>query len=395
MRRSFVAPSPSRSLAGVGLTPPYRGEWSAPVALYAASARLAAGTNLHCIAPGATGIEHRRSSDQGATWGSVTTIPSSSGELVPLYGPIAVNGSTVHVLSRSGSSLVMRRSTDGGVNWSSSIALAGYSADASDRVQVDVDGVFVHVFCGRAGDVPDATFKNYYWRSTDEGVSWSGVTVLDDVTGPPSPGGIAAEGGVVHIAYAAILPDVGSLGHRARYLRSADNGATWGSPVDVSGGITQPQIRPRPRVADGRVIVMWEEPSDHNSGAPYPNATRGQIRQNRSLDNGVTFEGVRSITAVSDIYPNHPEIGIDGPRVHVAYRLSADQATLADTDRVGYRLSLDYGASWHPHEYAIDLPTVETHMYNAVPSADFAHLLVGGDGGSWYHSRRTLPEASE
>jgi hypothetical protein len=144
-------------------------------------------------------------------------------------------------------------------------------------------------------------------------------------------------------------------------------------------------------VADGRVLVIWEEPLDHDPDRPVPNATRGQIRGNRSVDNGVTWQGTFDLTAVSGQYPNHPIVAVGpGPLMHVAYRLSQNQATSVPADEVGYRLSVDYGATWRSHEIAVDLPTAETHPYNAVTSAGFVHLMVGGS--TFYHARRTLPE---
>ncbi|HEV8597783.1 MAG TPA: sialidase family protein [Gemmatimonadales bacterium] len=364
-------------------------KWSSPVALFGISGRLAAGTKLHAVGSDGGGIQHRSSSDEGATWSASTPIPGAGPDL-PLYGALAVQGSTVHLLTRSGASLRMQRSLDGGATWSAGTTLTGYTADGGERVQIATDGNYVHVFLGRAGAVPDNTFKNYYWRSPDQGQTWSGVRILDDPTGPPSPGGIAAENGTVHIAYAAILPGVGSLGHRARYLRSTDNGATWSPPVDVSGGSTRPQIRPRPRVVNGRVIVIWEEPLDHNPLGPFPNATRGQIRANRSLDNGSSWQGTFDVSAVSGVYPNHPEIAVGpGGQVHVIYRLSKDQATLSTSDVVAYRHSTDYGATWSTQETAVAIPGVETHPYNAVTTGSFVHLMVGGT--RFYHVRRSLP----
>ena len=369
-----------------------RGQWSAPAALFDASARIAAGDRLHALGLGAGGaLLHRSSGDEGATWDQPTPIPGA-GSVLPLYGPLAVEGMTVHVLTREGATIRMQRSVDGGATWSAPAALAGYTATGSERVQVDTDGDHVHVFLGVAGAVPDATFRIYYWRSADRGATWSGVRILDDASGPPSPGGIAVENGTAHVAYAAILPGAGTLGHRARYLRSTDGGVTWSAPVDVSGGSDSPQIRPRPRVVNGRVLVLWEESLDHDPARPYPNATRGQIRANRSLDGGVTWEGTFDVTAVSGAYPNHPEIAVGpGSLVHVAYRISRDQATLSSTDSIGYLLSTDFGATWSPAETALDMPGVDTHLYNTVATRNYVHLMAGGS--RFYHVRRTLPEA--
>ena len=78
--------------------------------------------------------------------------------------------------------------------------------------------------------------------------------------------------------------------------------------------------------------------------------------------------------------------------MHVAYRLSRDQATLAAGDSIAYRLSTDHGATWLPQETAVDLPGVETHLYNAVATANYVHLMVGS-ATTFYHVRRSLPEA--
>jgi hypothetical protein len=385
---AFAALACGRATGTPETGPPPSAQWSSPTPLFDAQARMAAGVRLHAVGLGGGGLMHRWSADEGATWSTPTLIATTSA-LLPLYGPVTVEGSTVHVLTLENGALRMRRSVDGGSAWSPATPLSGYAADGTERVQIDADGDYVHVFVGRAGAFPDNTFKIYYWRSADRGATWSSVTILDDPAGPPSPGGIAAENGTVHIAYAAILPGVGTLGHRARYIRSLDNGATWSAPVDVSGGSNNPQIRPRPRVAGGRVLVMWEEPLDHNPVGPLPNATRGQIRANRSLDNGVTWGGTFDITAVSGKYPNHPEIAVGpGSLVHVAYRLSQDQGTPAPGDVVGYRLSSDFGATWGSHEVAVDLPGAETHPYNAVATGSHAHVMVGGS--TFYHARRPL-----
>jgi len=358
------------SVNNVVITPP---EWSAPEQLFANDLRLAAGTRLHAVGFTGSGIAHRSSTDEGATWSDPVAI-DGAGPL-PIYGPLAAEGSNVYVLTRTAGALRVQRSTDGGLTWSGPVALLGYAADPADRVQMDAEDDNLHIFVGRAGATPNATFKVYYWRSTDAGASFGDVATPDaSIAEPPSPGGIAVENGVVHIAYAAIT-DIGTLGHRARYLRSLDNGATWLPPVDVSGPGSNPQIRPRPRVLDGRVLILWEEPLDHNQSQPYPNATKSDIRATISRDNGATWETPQAVTTLPTVYANHPEVAV-GPDgfFHVIYRISADQKTLTITDPMGYRNSMDYGATWAAHEIAIDDPSQETHPINVVATNNAVHV---------------------
>jgi hypothetical protein len=351
--------------------PPF--EWSAPIKLFETDIRLAAGTALHAVGVTAGGLVHRSSGDEGLTWSAGTAI-AGGGEL-PIYGPLAAEGANVYLLSRSGGALQTRRSLDGGATWSAPVALQGYTADNDDRVQLATEGSFVHVFLGRAGLGGDPSFKIYYWRSTDAGGSFGPAVILDDnLVEQPAPGGIAVENGVVHVGYAAhTLP--GPLGYRAKYLRSTDNGVTWSAPVDISGPGTNPQIRPRPRVLNGRVFVLWEEPLDYNQEEPFGNATISAIRINLSTDNGATWLGTRDVATVPDTYLNHPEVAV-GPTgmFHVAYRMSVTQSVYSFADQIGYRLSKDFGASWDAPEIAIDDPSQESAAVNLVATSTYLHL---------------------
>lgn len=360
-------------------------EWSSPTQLFGDEIRLTVGDKLHAI--GVTGgvTQHRSSADEGSTWSAPSPI-TGAGEL-PIYGPVAAAGSNVYVVTRVGGALHVQRSVDEGRSWSPRITLQGYNADNDDRVQMAAEGASVHIFVGRAGATPDGTFKIYYWRSLDAAQSFGSVQLLDEsMSEPPSPGGIAVENGVVHVGYAAIT-DVGTLGHRARYLRSSDNGTTWSAPVNVSGPGSNPQIRPRPRALNGSVFVLWEEPLDHDRSRPYPNATRSEIRFNVSRDGGLSWQGPSDLTALPDVYVNHPEFAI-GPdaRVHAIYRMSIDQATVATADALGYRLSSDLAATWESHEVAMDDPSQETHPYGIVTTDDYAHAA----SSNGLYARRAL-----
>ncbi len=347
--------------------------WSAPTRLFDDNLRLVSGGRLHAVGTSGTQVQHRSSTDEGATWSSPRTIPGVG--TLPIYGPLAAEGATVYLMTVAGGSLQVQRSVDDGATWEVPVVLHGFPGDDAARVQLAAHGDAVHVFAGRAGATGDATFRVYYWRSTTRGLSFEPVRLLDPPgRAPASPGGIAVEAGAIHVAYAElVLP--GTLGHRARYLRSADNGATWSGPVDISGPGTNPQIRPRPRVVAGRVVVLWEEPLDHDQGQPFPNATRSAIRSAISADNGLSWQPPGTVASVAGAYANHPEIGVGpGAMIHVVYRISIDQRTLSSADRLGYRASNDAGGSWLPAEIAIDDPARETHPFNVVATSNQVHV---------------------
>lgn len=375
--------------------------FSAPVSLFTGNLRLAYdgasrlhafGTNSDDSASGQ--VQHRYSDDQGANW-SVAANLGPGAEFIPLYGSAAAAGARAYCVARTGTDLKVYRSADSGLTWLSTTLAGGgvFTSNADDRVHISATGTDVHVFAGKAGATASADKQVYYWRSTDGGAAFATCVSLDsDATLWPSPGGVSADGGNVHIIYAKAYGS-GTLPHRAAHLRSTDRGANWSTVANISGGSTQPQIRPRAYVRGSRVYGGWEAPTDHNSGAAYPNATRSNIAIVRSTDDGANFGAPASVTNLPDEYVNHPEFVLGpGPMVHVLYRISTTQlATPPASDPLGYRKSDDYGVTWGRHQIAVALPTSETHPYQLAASATYVHAATS----SGLYTRREFTPVAE
>lgn len=380
--------------------------WSAPVPFTTGQRGIvtAGPDRLHAFALEAGTLRHRMSLDWGLTWTVATTLavtgyPFQSG--LPLYLPCAADGTNVWVMSGNAATSAFRvfRSTDSGVTWDAGTALAGYAitADGGQRVQMAADSGYVYIFMGIPGAVPDATFQNYLWRSADNGATWGALQVITPFAAgeAPSPGGIVASGANVYVAYAGIVSGVGTLGHRARMTQSADFGATWSAPVDISGPPGVPNIRPRPEIVDGRLIAIWEEPTDHNSAAPYPNATLGKIRSNTSLNGGSTYNGivVAAAQAAEPNYYNHPETAVNsGRRLYTMLRISETQSSAPPlSDRLAFVLSRDAGLTWTPLEIiADDNNAYESHPHGLTVGGGYVHASFGAEGG-FYTARRLEP----
>jgi hypothetical protein len=183
-------------------------------------------------------------------------------------------------------------------------------------------------------------------------VNWeSGVKLYDQADASAR---MAVDGTNVHISFGAKVT-TNSFGGRTTYIRSTNNGATWGLPIFIGENTAESDVQARQQIAaaDGRIFSMWQRERPSTGGA-LPTARLGY---NRSTDSGSTWLGLQLLPGdqilVTDtnVIRDHHQIWMSpGGALHIvwAHGPPGDPST-----PMGYIFSPDYGATWAAPEIAM------------------------------------------
>jgi hypothetical protein len=210
--------------------PAGRGAWAANLAVY--------GTTIDAVyietQPGATVAWYRRSTNNGATWGSPLRLSSTTG-LADFPQVARDSAGRVLVAWTDGKNgrILTRRSTNGGVSFLSTVSIGTTTAKPYDSSYLEG---FPQVAAGNgvlyiAWYSTDATLR--VRRSTNGGSSWlAGANVATDGSGYHLD--LAASGSSAVLGYARLVP--GDI--YAVVKRTADKGAHWSATLAISSPAT-------------------------------------------------------------------------------------------------------------------------------------------------------------
>lgn len=274
---------------------------------------------------------------------------STPGVALTAWRGLATSGTTgVHVVfgerSADGDAVVYRRSLDGGATFDAGILLstvgvqAGYPAIASA-------GSAIHVAWleGDVGGVGPVVL--WYRSSADGGATWGAPRQLSAADGRAGNPGIATDGANVLVAWTDAATG------RLYTTVSADGGAAFGAPQSIGSTTLSPFTRladldALPAVAfgaGGRGYVAW-------SSSP----TRLLVR--RTPDGGRSWLAAQKIDATADGY-SRPWLAAYGSGVAVAYgaRPVSDQPAV-----VFVRRSSDGGETWASRRLASAAPATSS-----------------------------------
>jgi len=205
------------------------------------------------------------------------------------------------------------------------------------------------------------------------------ISIMLVIAGVASASGAPAVGAestvpdvrVVHLPEGALVPDVMmdsagvlhmvyGLGDDAWYVRSADNGRTFSSPVKVNtvGKVTLTMGERGPKLALGQGAMLttnsrfrvWQ-PSIHVVWADqWLPGVQVYPRYSRSLDGGRTFEPPRVLASLSGI--DGLTVAADGEGNVVAFfhQVSPPQQEIPQAHRLYLARSTDDGATFGPEE---------------------------------------------
>jgi hypothetical protein len=339
-----------------GVSPPPPPVWSAPITLVSAYGRIALGNRVHVVGHTGANLVYRSSQDNGATWSAPSNVCPASANYPMQYGGLYSIGDTVYLLTAAGDMgsvsqpLDFRKSTNNGATWSSPIRITQPGQEIR-RAIIIAAGQTVHVFGGQS-DANGYGTGVFYFRSTNGGVNWdSGVKLYDQADASAR---MAVDGTNVHISFGAKVT-TNSFGGRTTYMRSTNNGTTWGPPIFIGENTAESDVQARQQIAaaDGRIFSMWQRERPSTGGA-LPTARLGY---NRSTDSGSTWLGLQLLpgdqilATDTNVIRDHHQIWMSpGGALHIvwAHGPPGDPST-----PMGYIFSRDYGATWTAPEIAM------------------------------------------
>lgn len=311
-------------------------------------------------------IYYKRSTDNGAAWGSDTRLTNDAG--ISIRPAISASGLTLHMVwydTRNGNEeIYYKRSVDAGDSWSADTRLTT-NANNSILPSVSSLGQLVNVIWI---DNRDGNYEVYYKRSTDAGISWGIDTRLTNNASVSLMASSAITGSMVHVVW----DDMRDGPNEIYYKRSTDEGISWSPDTRLT---SNSGVSWFPTIAayESHVQVSWVENSDGNP----------EIYSKRSTDAGVNWEAnlrQTNNTAISI----RPTISISGTYVHLVW-----EDNVEGNEEVYYKYSTNSGVSFSLASRLTNDPAVSVYPCHTVSSAGIHCLWRDFRDGNWevYYKR--------
>jgi hypothetical protein len=202
-------------------------------------------------------------------------------------------------------------------------------------------------------DTRDDATEVYYKRSLDDGVTWGPDVRLSDLaagTVEPEPR-VGTDGKTVLVFFANQTPG----GERILYVSSADGGASFSQPVELTGGSGD----------QSDAAVAFVGPTVHLVYQHYLNNGDERLFYLKSPDVGVSWQQTFALTNTAGAQDRYAAISAVDNYVFVAWcRFYHNQ------EAIYVRSSLDAGASWGPE--------IQVSDYGAPSYQDFPDIASNG-----------------
>jgi hypothetical protein len=335
-----------------------------------------AGLVLHTtktIESGTGDLLYKKSSDQGATWGSSSVIATSiSGQ--PLERSLYASANFVHTVFERNEDLIYLRSTTNGDSWESEVTFHTGTTGQFYRMAFGGSGANVYVVYSRINNGSTAPFwrgQMYFRRSTDNGATWSAESEIYPNGGSYESASrpnmaVNKDGSIIHICWAALLTGDTILSEEEINTgRSVDGGVTWDERVVQRASSTAGANRPEIYATDSGVLnLFWQEGTNITTAL--------DLYTRRSTDNGGSWSAA-SVFVGGTGNTEHIYTHARGERIVAAWTAYPTDASVEGDGRLDVRYSEDGGATWSATQRAS--ATVVTFAPVSHISRDYVHLL--------------------
>ena len=244
-----------------------------------------------------------------------------------------------------------RRSTDNGATWQPTVNLSNNAGPSIDP-QITVSGTNVYVVWTQenaAGTTVDA----FFIRSTNNGATWGPKTTISTqdtdnrfVTNPQ----VAATGAFVYITWY----DAGAKD--AFFRRSINNGGAFQGVVNLSNSGTVDDVdsnRVALAAAGTNVYAAWDDFYGSKD-----------ILLKRSTNNGATFSAIRNLTGVGGVDARGPDLAATGSNVYATW-----------TDTLGPK---EYEVFFAKSTNSGGTFSAKINLSNNVGNSDFSQVAFSG-----------------
>jgi hypothetical protein len=275
-----------------------------------------------------------KSSDGGASFGNIINLSNDPGDS---YEPrLAIAGNNVYIIwvdgtpGPSGSpDILFRRSTDGGATFGTTINLSN-NAGFSSEPEMAVSGSNVYIVWR------DTTLGNeeiFFKKSINDGASFGSTVYLSGISSKPINSvrpQIVANANNVYLVWSKGNFDQGRTD--VLFKRSINNGASFGSVVNLSNNPTTLSTLQKIFVSSNKVYVVWTEGQFNDR----------QILFKRNIDGGATFGDTSVITNATAKDSFNPQVAGSANRVYLLWQHNAGTVG----KQILFKRSIDGGATF-------------------------------------------------
>jgi len=315
-------------------------QWSAPIDLYPSAVSATtnesmgtcigtSGDTVHVVWSDQTKknkigtIYYSHSVDTGSTWSAPVAL--STVNKFALNPAIAINGRNVHVVWREIDTITGHRaswykhSLDGGKTWGPAV----FIDSTADWPAVSVSGKTVYIANDRIVTTSPYNTEIFFLRSTDNGATWGAATRLSFAVGRSEDEAIYAEGAHVHMSW----NDNRTGKFKIFYKESADFGVTWDPDVALDSAY------------DYSTMVYSTGAHADVVAAGIPKGGHYQILLSQSADTGATWSSGTNVSNDTAHAYFYPDMVRDGSDIHITY---------SGNGGGWYLHSADGGTTWDP-----------------------------------------------